>query len=85
MLWGLGIGVVFGCGTYGVLELMPARCPSSVVGRVRRWIMGSAAGRWVRIRDGWAVWEDGGREEEWRRWSVEWEKVRLGKRVSKTQ
>jgi dolichyldiphosphatase len=28
---------------------------------------------WLQIRDGWAIWEDGGREDEWLRWRAEWE------------
>ena len=28
---------------------------------------------WLRIRDGWAIWPDGGREDEWRRWRDQWE------------
>ena len=28
---------------------------------------------WLQIRDGWAIWVDGGREDEWLRWRAQWE------------
>jgi dolichyldiphosphatase len=30
----------------------------------------------LQIRDGWDIWNDGGREEEWVRWKGEWERRR---------
>lgn len=34
---------------------------------------------WIQIRDGWSVYPDGGRENEYKRWRLEREKERKKK------
>jgi len=79
VMWGASIGVLFGIATYLVVELMPTKYPESSLGQLKGAFLDSRIAHWLRLRDGWALWEDGGREEEWQRWKVEWER-RQGRR-----
>jgi dolichyldiphosphatase len=69
VLWGLGIGVIFGTGWYYVTEIFPRQSPGGYVDKVRRWEVDNVVSRWLGVRDGWAVWADGGREAEWQAWN----------------
>ena len=41
---------------------------------------------WLQIRDGWAIWVDGGREDEWMRWRGLWEaKKNITKNITKNK
>jgi len=82
ILWGLGIGVSLGVSLYVVAEVIPTRRPSSVSGRFRAFLLDNPVSVWLQIRDGWAIWADGGREDEWRRWRAEWVKQRSTARRS---
>lgn len=68
MLWGVGIGIIFGTTFYTLMEWIPARWPKSFLGRIRRWILTNEVSTWFRLRDGWLVWDDAGREAEWQAW-----------------
>ncbi|KAI0285776.1 PAP2-domain-containing protein [Russula aff. rugulosa BPL654] len=74
ILWGVCIGVSFGGSFYVVAELIPTWRPNSLLGRVRTYIFRNPISRWLRIRDGWAVWEDGGWEGQWQLWDQLWRK-----------
>jgi len=74
ILWGVCIGVGFGFSFYLVAELIPARRPNSPFGRVRTYILRHPISQWLRIRDGWAVWQDGGWEDQWQLWDRLWKK-----------
>ncbi|KII85923.1 hypothetical protein PLICRDRAFT_178228 [Plicaturopsis crispa FD-325 SS-3] len=73
IIWGFGIGVAFGVVFYALAELVPVRWPGSFVARARTAIVDNPVSVWLEIRDGWAIWADGGREEEWKRWRKAWE------------
>jgi dolichyldiphosphatase len=77
ILWGLGIGIALGSLFYVVTELAPSRRPHSIYARTRNFLVGNKVSTWLQIRDGWAIWADGGREDEWVRWRAEWEKRRI--------
>jgi len=68
VLWGAGIGVIFGSAFYTLAELIPTRRPRSFLGVIRTWILTNKVSTWSRVRDGWLVWDDAGREAEWQRW-----------------
>lgn len=68
VLWGIGIGISFGTGFYTLTELIPTRCPKSVLGRIRTWILMNGVSTWFRVRDGWLIWGDAGHEAEWEAW-----------------
>ena len=74
ILWGLGIGALLGTTLYIVAEAVPSRYPSSPLGRVKTALLNNPVIVWLQIRDGWAVWADGGREVEWNRWREEWKR-----------
>ncbi|KAH7921235.1 PAP2-domain-containing protein [Leucogyrophana mollusca] len=81
--WGFGIGVGLGLLQYIVTELLPIQRPHSTFGKARAAVLTNPISTWLEIRDGWAVWPDGGREAEWKRWQTEFvdERARLlGKR-----
>ncbi|KAG0709437.1 hypothetical protein DFH29DRAFT_230685 [Suillus ampliporus] len=80
--WGLGIGIALGVTHYVVTELLPAKYPVSIFGRTRSAIVNHPISVWLQLRDGWAVWADGGRESEWMQWRTEWLKqhARLAER-----
>lgn len=81
ILWGVGVGAVFGTLTYIIVELIPTQYPQSALGRLRTQLLSHPVTTWLRVKDGWSVWSDGGREEEWQRWRERWER----QRVLKTQ
>ena len=68
VLWGVGIGVVFGTTFYTLAELVPTRRPRSFLGVIRRWMLTNEVSTWFRLRDGWLIWGDAGREVEWQAW-----------------
>ena len=68
MLWGVGIGVTFGTVFYTLAELVPTKRPRSVLGIIRRWILANEVSTWFRLRDGWLLGYDAGREMEWQLW-----------------
>lgn len=74
ILWGLGIGSSLGFSLYLVCEFIPTRYPASLLSQVKFFALDNPVSTWLQIRDGWAVWSDGGREAEWLRWRAEWEK-----------
>jgi len=74
ILWGIGIGAALGVSVYIMAELIPQRQPTSLLGNIKRGLLSNPLCTWLQIRDGWAIWSDGGREDEWRRWKIEWEK-----------
>ncbi|KAG1734034.1 uncharacterized protein EDB91DRAFT_619496 [Suillus paluster] len=80
--WGLGIGIALGVLHYVFTELLPAKFPNSIFGRTRSAIVNHPISVWLQLRDGWAIWADGGRETEWIRWRTEWLKrhARLAER-----
>lgn len=77
--WGLFIGGSAGVGVYLVIWLLPMWYPNSIAGRVRRRLIDHPVLVWLQIRDGWAIWPDGGREAEWQRWRLEWKNAERSK------
>lgn len=77
IFWGYGIGVVCGALAYLFSELIPRYHPNSILGKFKTFLVSNPVSTWLQIRDGWAVWEDGGREDEWKRWRTNWEKQKL--------
>ncbi|KAH7890876.1 hypothetical protein F5I97DRAFT_1923364 [Phlebopus sp. FC_14] len=77
VVWGLGIGAGLGITHYTVTELLPHRWPSSVLGRARVSIVTHPIVTWLHIRDGWAIWADGGRESEWKVWKAAYDQQRI--------
>jgi len=65
--------------TYSVVELIPTKYPESLLGQLKESLLDSRIAQYIRLRDGWAIWEDGGREDEWQRWKAQWER-RQGRR-----
>lgn len=84
ILWGIGIGASLGTSLYTLAELMPRRHPNSILGSTKEIILGNPVSTWLRLRDGWAVWEDGGREGEWIRWKAEWEKQKRAEHTKRS-
>ncbi|KAH9967185.1 PAP2-domain-containing protein [Russula dissimulans] len=72
ILWGSSIGITFGSSFYLVTELIPARRPNSLFGKAQSSLLTNPISTWLRIRDGWAVWPDGGLEDQWHLWNREW-------------
>ncbi|KIO30070.1 hypothetical protein M407DRAFT_5887 [Tulasnella calospora MUT 4182] len=68
IIGGLSIGAISGSAWYLVAEYIPVNRPDSILGRLRTTFLDSRLARWLRIRDGWAIYGDGGHEEEWVRW-----------------
>lgn len=79
ILWGAFVGTIFGIMTYSVVELIPTKYPESLLGQLKESLLDSRIAQYIRLRDGWAIWEDGGREDEWQRWKAQWER-RQGRR-----
>ncbi|KAF8159431.1 hypothetical protein B0H34DRAFT_782183 [Crassisporium funariophilum] len=73
IFWGLTIGAGLGSLLYLLAEFLPNRFPRSALGRTKTIVLNHPILLWLQIRDGWAVWADGGREGEWLRWRKEWE------------
>jgi len=76
IIWGFSIGVILGLSLYTVVELIPRRQPDSFLGKIRVLLLENRVSTWLQIRDGWDIWGDAGREEEWKRWRGEWERRR---------
>ncbi|KAF9073248.1 hypothetical protein BDP27DRAFT_1319098 [Rhodocollybia butyracea] len=74
IFWGYAIGGVCGVVCYGCFELIPSRRPNSILGKFKTFLVSNPVSTWLQIRDGYAVWADGGRENDWRRWKSEWER-----------
>ncbi|KAJ1306349.1 hypothetical protein OPQ81_007356 [Rhizoctonia solani] len=72
IIWGAIIGVCVGVTHYLVTELWPAHAPNSPIAKLRSAILNSPITQWARIRDGWLVWADGGKEDEYARWKEAW-------------
>lgn len=68
VLWGVGIGIIFGAVFYTLAELVPTRQPNGFLGTIRTWILTNEVSTWFRVRDGWLIWDDAGRETEWETW-----------------
>lgn len=58
---------------YLLAEVIPDRYPTSAPGRAKIMLLNHPIITWLQIRDGWAIWVDGGREDEWLRWRAQWE------------
>lgn len=76
IFWGFGIGVVLGTSLYLVCELIPSRRPTSSLGALKAFSLDNPVSTWLRIRDGWEIWPDGGQEVEWQRWREERQRQR---------
>lgn len=74
ILWGLGIGTVFGISLYCIAELIPFQSPNSTLGKTRIFLVANPVSTWLQLRDGWMVWGDAGREADWERWRTHWER-----------
>ncbi|KAG8961937.1 hypothetical protein FRC03_004801 [Tulasnella sp. 419] len=74
IIGGLLVGSVFGVLHYYFTEYIPRRWPNTFLGRLRIAILDSTLIKWARVRDGWAVYPDGGHEDEWLAWRSRWEK-----------
>jgi len=85
VLWGYGIGLGLGSMHYLVTELWPTRQPDSPAGRLRRCILSSNLATRLRLKDGWAVWEDGGHGDAYQRWRLEWDARGAGLGRTKSQ
>ncbi|KAJ4475039.1 hypothetical protein J3R30DRAFT_3658919 [Lentinula aciculospora] len=85
ILWGYGIGVVCGSCCYGCFELIPTLRPNSVLGQFKVFLVSNPVSTWLQIRDGWALWPDGGREDDWKRWKIEWDRQRVVSREKQSQ
>ncbi|PPQ91884.1 hypothetical protein CVT25_000759 [Psilocybe cyanescens] len=83
IFWGQAIGTALGLSVYVLSEAIPTRYPNSSLGRLKTWLLNNPVVIWLQIRDGWAVWADGGREGEWLRWRREWEAQ--GKKANKAK
>jgi hypothetical protein len=73
ILCGLSIGIAYGALFYFLFEHIPRARPHSVLGRLRSTFLRHPLVTWIQVRDGWAVWADGGRADEWRRWKDRWD------------
>jgi dolichyldiphosphatase len=73
VIWGLGIGALFGLAFYSVVELIPTHRPKSLLGRIRIALLCNSFATWCRLRDSWTVFPDGGIEAQWQAWNTKWE------------
>jgi len=76
IIWGFLIGIGFGTSFYIATELIPRNRPLSILGQIRSFELSNPISEWFRVRDGWMVWRDGGREEDWKRWKLAVDKKR---------
>lgn len=76
IVWGFLIGVILGLSLYTVAELIPRRQPHSSLGKARILLLENPVSTWLQIRDGWDIWGDAGREEEWKKWRRKWDRQR---------
>jgi dolichyldiphosphatase len=77
IFWGLSIGIVFAVVFYAVTEHIPTRRPNSYLGQIRTFALANPVSKWLRLRDGWAIWSDSGLEESWQIWWEKWEESRV--------
>ena len=77
VLCGFSIGVAFGAVYYLLVEFVPTRFPTSLLGRLRTALLTNPLSTWFRLRDGWAVWSDAGIEAQYLAWRKEWDRKRL--------
>lgn len=84
ILWGLYIGAIYGAAFYMLAEFIPRRRPSSILGRLRTFLVTNPFSTWIQVRDSWSVWPDGGQQKQWDCWKSEWDKRQsvLSKRSS---
>lgn len=75
-MWGVGLGVLFGAVFYAVTELIPSQKPQSLLGKLRTFILDNPISIWLRLRDGWLVYDDAGREQEWKEWRAQLDRKR---------
>ena len=76
VLWGTAIGVICGISYYAMVEYVPSRFPSSHLGRIRTALLVHPISIWLRLRDGWSVYPDGGTEDQWQAWKNRWDTQR---------
>ncbi|KIY49947.1 hypothetical protein FISHEDRAFT_40191 [Fistulina hepatica ATCC 64428] len=76
VLCGYGFGVLCGVSLYFVAELIPGWWPRSYLGQIKIFLLENPISTWFQLRDGWAIWTDGGRALEWERWRDEWDRRR---------
>ncbi|KIP02267.1 hypothetical protein PHLGIDRAFT_112248 [Phlebiopsis gigantea 11061_1 CR5-6] len=85
VIWGVVIGVIFGTCYYMLVEGVPVRWPDSLPGRVRTALLRNPLSKWLRVRDSWGVYADGGIEPQWLRWNTDWEASQRRAETSKTK
>lgn len=73
IVWGFLIGTCVGSVYYYITEYLPFFHPNSHLGGLRRRFLNSPVFTWLRVKDGWAVWQDGGHEEIYQHWRHLWE------------
>ncbi|KAI0686405.1 PAP2-domain-containing protein [Cytidiella melzeri] len=78
VLWGVAIGVIFGAAYHTLVELIPSRSPNSLLGRTKSALLNNTLSNWLRVRDGWSVYPDGGTEEHWQAWKKGWDAQQAG-------
>lgn len=76
VLWGIALGVLFGVAFYTVVELIPSRKPQSLLGQLRTFVLENPVSTWLRLRDGWLVHDDAGKEVEWAEWRAQLDRKR---------
>ncbi|KAF8347907.1 PAP2-domain-containing protein [Amanita rubescens] len=76
IVWGLAIGAIAGVFVYTFAELIPTRRPHSLLGQFKAFLLTNPVSTWFQLRDGWALWSDGGHEDEWVRWRIRWDQQR---------
>jgi len=76
--WGFVVGLAFGTFWYLFTEHLPHSNPQSLVAQLRRYFLRSSLAAWLRIVDKWAVWPDGGHDEQYLTWKALWEMKQHG-------
>ncbi|TFK60238.1 PAP2-domain-containing protein [Pluteus cervinus] len=82
---GLLIGSLLAIITYTLSYILPTKYPGSPLGQIYFYILDNPLSQFVGLRDGWAIWRDSGKCEEWVRWRDEWEKVKVQQGVPQTR